>query len=94
MCAVVFSQENRIRWSAKGGSFWPWLRGWGAELDSECGAANFFRNGELSEWPQKTDSNCWLEDKGASRYEEVVEHSMAIPSIDAVLTMIWIPDGN
>lgn len=94
MCAVVFSQGNRIRWSRQSDSFWPWLRRWGGELDRECGAAQFFRGGDVSSRPQKMDGGCWLEEKGAERYGEVVEHSMVIPSIEAVLTMLWIDQAD
>lgn len=94
MCAVIFSRDNRIRWSRQSDSFWPWLRRWGDELDRECGAAQFFAGGDVAKWPQKMDGECWLEEKGAARYGEVVEHSMVIPSIGAALTMIWIDEAD
>lgn len=93
MCAVVFSQNNRVAWFVKSPSCWPWLRARGDELDPWCGAACYFKKGTVAARPQKMDGASWLEDKGAERYDEVVEHSMAIPSIDAVLTMLWIPES-
>jgi Zn-dependent peptidase ImmA (M78 family) len=90
MCAVVFSRDNRVVWSSGSESLWCWTRSRGKELDPESGAAQYWRGGSVVDRPQKMASECWLEDKGAVAYEEVVEHSMPIPSADAVLTLLWI----
>lgn len=93
MCAIVFSRENRVAWSVGSDSLWCWTRSRGKELDPECGAAQYWKAGTVVDRPQKMASECWLEDKGAKAYEEVVEHSMPVPSAGGVLTMLWVRES-
>lgn len=93
MCAIVFSQDNRVAWSVGSDSLWCWTRGRGNELDPDCGAAQYWKVGTVVDRPQKMASECWLEDRGVSAYEEVIEHSMPIPSADGVLTMLWVRES-
>ena len=93
VCAVLFSQEGRIKWSRKSEDFGGFIRGWGEELDPWSLAIDYFKKGGVlqHEEPAGVPGTAWLEGWMAENVSEVVEHSMSIPSIDAVLTILWVP---
>ena len=89
-CAVVYSENGRVRWSRKSETFWCRLLSWGKELGLASLASDFFREGSMSEDPEEVRGDAWIESEGG-RYPEVVEHSMAILSLNAVITVLWVP---
>ncbi len=90
MCAVVLSREHKLEWYFKSQSMWPYLRGRGARLSKSSLAFDFFDSG--MEWPcaQHVDGDAWFEGKAAETYEEVVEHTVAMPAFGQALTVLWL----
>jgi len=94
VCALVFSRGGRIVWSRKSSDFRCPIRGWGQELSEYSIAVDYFTKGRTHDRPEQVDASAWLEGWMARRASEVVEHSMVIPSIEAVLTLIWVPSDQ
>ncbi len=88
-CALVYSEAGCVRWSWKSDTFWWRLLRWGSNLGAASLASDCFGIGTMSEDPEEVRGDAWIEsDRGCP---EVVEHSMAIPSLNAVVTMLWVP---
>lgn len=90
MCAVVLSRGNKVEWSFKSESMWPYLRGRGTQLSTESLAFDFFTSGK--EWPaaQHVSGDAWFEGKAAETCEEVVEHTLGMRSLGQALTILWL----
>ncbi len=56
------------------------LIGWGQPLEPASLAIDFFQKGAVPEEPEEVRGDAWIE-SSSGRAPEVVEHSMAIPSI-------------
>jgi hypothetical protein len=89
-CALVYSETGRVRWTRKSDSFWFRLIGWGQPLEPASLAIDFFRKGAVAEEPEEVRGDAWIE-SSSGRAPEVVEHSMAIPSLGAVVSLLWVP---
>jgi hypothetical protein len=89
-CALVYSEKGRVRWTRKSDSFWFRLIGYGQPLEPASLAIDFFREGGLPEEPEEVRGDAWIE-SSSGRMPEVVEHSMAIPSLGAVVSLLWVP---
>ncbi len=89
-CALVYSEKGHVKWSRKSETCWWRLLKWGAELEPASIASDFFRKGAMSEDPEEVRGDAWIE-SDSGRCPDVVEHSMAISTLDAVLTMLWRP---
>jgi len=91
VCALVFSRDGRIAWSKKSPEFRGMIRGWGEALDRYSVAFDYFEKGRIHDRPEQVDASAWLEGWMADRVSEVVEHSLAISSLNAVQTTVWVP---
>ena len=89
-CALVYSEKGRVSWTRKSDSFWFRLIGWGQLLEPASLATDFFRKGAVPEEPEEVRGDAWIE-SNSGRAPEVVEHSMAIPSLGAVVSLLWVP---
>jgi IrrE N-terminal-like domain len=89
-CALVYSEKGRVRWTRKSESFWFRLIGLGQPLEPASLAIDFFRKGAVPEEPEDVRGDAWIE-SSSGRAPEVVEHSMAIPSLGAVVSLLWVP---
>jgi hypothetical protein len=89
-CAVVFSQGGRIRWSAASTDFGHWIE-WGSKLNPYSLASDYFKNGTVGARPEAVDASAWLDSERLGRDDDLIEHSRPIPSLDAVLSLLWIP---
>jgi len=88
-CAVVWSQSRRIRWYRGTHDFGYHVKVHD-ELDPYSIAVDFFDGKTLPRRGTTVDASCWL---APGRYRDdamIVEDSIAIPSLDAVLTLLWI----
>jgi len=59
-------------------------------LDRRTLAYDFFVRGDLSQDPEAVDADAWLDTERLRDIEEVVEHSLAMPSLRSVLSLLWI----
>lgn len=92
-CAIVFSQRGEIRWAKRSQSMWPFVKRSGSSLDPRSVAYDYFTKRLLHTVAEQVDISAWIDDERAARFEEIWEHSLAIPSIDAVLTILWLEEG-
>jgi Zn-dependent peptidase ImmA (M78 family) len=89
MCAVVLSENAKVKWAYRSEDFWPFIQR-GTKLDARTLAFDFFRGTPLPQESQEVEADAWFEVKRGDAVQEVVEHSIAIPSINSVLTILWI----
>ena len=87
-CALVWSAGQRARWCARSDSFQFFL-----PLD-ELPADGSFAADLFSGKPAPSDfapvaPTIWLDARAAERVETLLEHSVRLPSYDAVLTLLW-----
>ena len=89
-CALVFSQQSHVVWAARSASFIPGLAR-GRRLDPQSVAADWFCGGRMYEGCQLVPGDAWLEHSGATNVE-IWEDSLSIPTVDGVVSLLWIPD--
>jgi Zn-dependent peptidase ImmA (M78 family) len=89
LCAIVFSTKSKVKWVCKSEDFWPYIQR-GKALDKRTFAYDFFQGEELPDNPQDVEAEAWLDSERLSGAQEVVEHSVALPRLRSVLTLLWI----
>jgi len=93
-CAVVFSQDGYIRWFRGSEEFedigvFVDVR---SKLDPSSLAAAFFRGHTVRTTAKRVDVSAWFA-PGRYRHDAtVLEQSWAMPSYNAVLTLLWVDD--
>lgn len=92
-CAVVFSQDGVIKWSAAGADFRHWIQ-WGSKLDPYSLAHDYFKKGAVGLRPETVDASAWLASDRLGKDDDLIEHSRPIPSLKAVLSLLWIPSDR
>jgi hypothetical protein len=92
-CAVVFSQDGAIKWFAAGPDFGQWIPR-GSKLDRYTLAYDYFAKGAVDSRPQTVDATAWLASERLGRDDDLIEHSRPIPSLKAVLSLLWIPSDR
>lgn len=91
-CAMFYSRTCKVEWFEKTSDFWPFVLGNGAPLSKWSLAHDYFTNGKLPDWSETVDASAWVADEDSLHgLEEIYEHSMAIPSLEAVISLLWIP---
>ena len=89
MCAAIFCTGGRVKWVFKSEDFWPFVEV-NKPLDRRTLAYDFFTGGGLSQDPEEVDADAWLDSERLGNIEEVVEHSVAMPSLRSVLSLLWV----
>jgi len=92
-CCAVFSQDGTIRWSVAGPEFGHWLS-WGSKLDAYTLAYDYFEKGRVSDTAETVSASAWLASDRLGRDDDLIEHSRPIPSLKAVLSLLWIPSDR
>jgi hypothetical protein len=92
-CAVVFSQGGVIKWSAAGSEFGHFIQ-WGSKLSPYTLAYDYFAKGSVSDRAETVDAGAWLASERLSRDDDLIEHSRPIPSLNALLSLLWIPSDR
>jgi Zn-dependent peptidase ImmA (M78 family) len=91
-CAVVYSVGGRIRWFhpskdfREAGLFIPV----GDKLDSYSLASSFFEGKPVPARAEHVDASSWFAPGRFRSDGLVLEHSLAMPAHDAVITLLWI----
>ena len=91
-CAIVFSKDNEIKWAAPSADFGYEVLRFGY-LDPETYAADAFSGKVLREGMRTAPLEAWVEDEVPVR-AVVHEDSLAMPRLDAVLTLLWIEGAD
>lgn len=85
-CAVVFSQNGKIKWCYKSEDWWPFIH-IGQKLDPRTLAFDFFNGTELPDESVGVEADSWVEE---SRLDEIIEHSIGSRELNFVLSLLWI----
>lgn len=91
-CAIVYSVGSRIRWFHPSKDFHEmgFFIPVGDKLDSYSLASSFFEGKLVPARAEHVDASTWF---GPGRYRQdgmIVEHSLAMPAHNAVITLLWI----
>lgn len=93
-CAIVFSRAGNIKWFHESQEF----RDLGlfvdvkSRLDSSTMASFFFRGEPVPARAVHVDAAAWLRPGGFRRDAVIREQSCAMPTYNAVLTLLWVDD--
>ncbi len=88
-CAVVWSEAGRIRWYRASRDFGYHVKV-GDELDSYSIAYDFFKGKTLPSRPTSVEASCWLASGRYASDAMLKEDSVALPSYDSVITLLWL----
>jgi uncharacterized protein DUF955 len=95
-CAVVFAKGRRVQWFAAGPEFHHWIQP-KQELDSYTLAYDYFAKGQEPRRRESVSASAWFSDDRIGDGDddaEVFEDCLVIPSLDATLSLLWIPIGS
>jgi hypothetical protein len=93
-CAVVFSQDGHIKWFRGSEEF----ENLGvfidvhSKLDPSSLAAAFFQSHTIQDVPKRVDVSTWFEPGQYRGDASILEQSWAMPSYNAVLTLLWVDE--
>jgi hypothetical protein len=88
-CALAFASGGVVRWVIRSDTFQPFIAN-GRRVDPDSLAHDVLQ-GKLDDRAQDVPAASWLDmsdDAGA----EIVEHAAPITEIDAVASLLWIPE--
>lgn len=93
-CAVVFSQDNHIRWFHSSREFEKMelfvdVR---SRLDRASLAAPFFQGQTIQRRQKSVPAAAWLSGERYGDEVTIKEHSWPMPGYKAVLTLLWVDD--
>lgn len=92
-CALVVSRNGKIEWFDKHEDFLYRVKQ-GCPVHPHTYAADFFAGRPLSDEPHEVLAEVWLEDERIGSRETLMEHSVALPFYNVVLSLIWIAPGS
>jgi Zn-dependent peptidase ImmA (M78 family) len=96
--AVVFSQDNRIKWFQGSKDFKELGEELGvfvdvrSRLDPSSGAVKFFQGHPIPVGWRRVDASAWFRPGRYRTNATIQEQSIAMPSYNAVLTVLWVDD--
>jgi len=82
-CAVVWSENGRVKWSIPGRNFYPTVS-FGRTLSGLSHAGDAFRGKPLPRDPQLVPGHTWVDRDG-----DLWEQSTYFRTLGAVLTLLW-----
>ena len=91
-CAVVMSQRRQVRWAVASDTFWPEIRR-GQRLMPWSVADHYFADGAVSSECEAVDASAWISGEHLSGEAELFEHALVLPQLEAVLSLLWIPES-
>lgn len=91
-CAVVLSQNRKVRWVVRSETFWPEITR-GDRVMPWSVAHEYFHTGAVPDDCQEIDAAAWIDGQRLRGAEVIYEHARVIPTIDGVLSLIWIPES-
>jgi len=87
-CLVV-SKDGKIRYHRKTEDFGYFISP-REDLNPATYAADFFKGGRLPKEMREVKASAWVEGKRIDSSKTILEESIAMPSYDSVLTLLWI----
>lgn len=85
-CAIIYSDQGKIRWFYKSSDWWPLIHK-GRKLDERTLAYDFFAGKSTEKDPVEVDADAWIENQNI---DPIVEHSISSPRYGFVLSLLWI----
>lgn len=86
-CALAFVKNRKVEWSVASPDQWQRVRK-GHTVESFTLAADYWTKQTLVDKPDEVRADAWFDRPDTSI---VIEDVRAIPSLDAVLALLWIP---
>lgn len=96
--AIVWSQENHIRWFQESKAFAEiredlrFFIDVRSKLDNSTQASSYFTSGGISPGVKLVQASAWFTSGEYSESATIKEHSIALPSYNATLSLLWIDD--
>ena len=90
-CAVVLSQQGKVRWVVRSPTFWPDIQR-GQQVLPWSVAARYFRGKPLPRCHEEIDATAWVDGQHLRGPAEIYEDAREVPSIRSVLSLLWIPE--
>jgi hypothetical protein len=90
-CALAYASGGVVRWSVRSATFTvPVVSG--RRVDPDTLAHDAMR-GKVDDRAQDVPASSWLDmsDDGCT---EIVEHAVPIPEVDAIASLLWIPENR
>ena len=90
-CALVYSKDGQAKWFARSkdmDDYGLWISL--GPLDKYTIASAFFRGRPIQASPGRVDASSWFEPGRFREDGTIQEHSLAMPSYGAVLTLLWV----
>jgi hypothetical protein len=94
MCALVVSQEAKVRWFLTASDFGFRLRGVGSSLDPRTCAADFFGTRSAAKLTADVPANAWLEDERVRDVWQLRELMFPMPRYRSTASVLWIVPGS
>ncbi len=88
-CCLVVSKEGKIRYHRKTDDFGYFISPREC-LNPATHAADFFKGEPLPKGMRKVNASAWLKGKRIDSSQTILEESIAMPSYDSVMTLLWI----
>jgi hypothetical protein len=88
--ATVWSQAGRVRWYRASADFVRWVRK--GDLSPESYAYDAFRGMTPPDGYESVPARAWLFEKGLKEDARILEHSIALTTYDAVLSLLLIAE--
>jgi hypothetical protein len=85
-CALICSEDSRIKWFVKSSEWWPFIR-IGQKLDKRSLAIEYFTGGDIPNDGQDVKPDVWLDE---TKGRNIFEHSLALKQYGLVLTLLWL----
>jgi len=90
-CCLVASVDGRVRYHRATADFGYFIRP-KEELDPYTYAADYFRGKTLPSGMRSVKATAWLEGRKIDQTKTIMEDSVAMPSYDSVLSLLWIKE--
>ena len=84
--AVVWSQDNKVRWYKASEDFARWIRK--DQLNDDTFAADCFKGRAVPAQLESVPAAAWLFEEGLRDDARIWEHSIPLPSYDAVISLL------
>ncbi len=91
-CAVVLSRRGRVRWAVRSATFWPEIRR-GQAITPSSAAHEYTVRGAVPPSSEAIDASAWVPGDLLSDPAEIFEHAEVLPQLEAVLSLVWIPES-
>src|SRR5260370_17317111 len=88
--AMVWSQAGRARWYKASDEFVRWIKK--GQLSPDTFAYDAFRGTPVPKALESVPASAWLFETGLKADARILEQSLLLPTYDAVLTILVIPE--